>query len=182
MRRNVKLMFSGVPGDDEIFLPPSCEESEEVDRSRLQQGWWSHTSTSSGMWFFDPNQRHKITMDERDLNQAVDAYFTNDPYYRRPPLRLKKPRGGVLPGADSPVELLQLYEDEENWTTFRDGYLANSAELLKNSVGPLALTPGIYWQIHGGADEEVCSEKCHSCKKNGWSFRAKTFLTSPLLR
>jgi hypothetical protein len=59
-------------------------------------------------------------MDERDVDQAVDAYFTNDPYYPRPP-RLRKPQGSALPDADSLVELLQLYEDGATWATFQTG-------------------------------------------------------------
>jgi hypothetical protein len=47
--------------------------------------------------------------DECGVDQAVDAYFTNDPSDPRPPPRLRKPRGGALPDADSPVELFQLY-------------------------------------------------------------------------
>jgi len=60
-------------------------------------------------------------MDERGMDQAVDAYFANDPYYPRPPPHLRKPQGGALFDADSPVELLQLYEDGENWATFQTG-------------------------------------------------------------
>jgi hypothetical protein len=59
----------------------------------------------------------------------------NDPYYPRPSQSLHRPPNGALPDADGPAELLQRYEDEENWSTFRDRYLATSAELLKDSTG-----------------------------------------------
>lgn len=74
-------------------------------------------------------------MDERGMDQAVDVYFTNDPYYPRPPPRLRKPQGGALPDVDNLIELLQLYEDGGTWATFQTGYLATSLELLKDSVG-----------------------------------------------
>ena len=60
-------------------------------------------------------------MDERGMDQAVDAYFTNEPYYPHSPPRLRKPQGVALPDADSPVELLQLYEDGGTWATFQTG-------------------------------------------------------------
>jgi Zinc finger protein len=119
----------GVPGGDEALLRPSYKELEGVDRSRLQQGWCSHTPSISSMiesrdrrlcmWLLDFNQC-KITMDERGVDQAVDAYITNGPYYPRPPPHLRKPQG-ALPDADNPVKLLQLYDDSENWATFETG-------------------------------------------------------------
>jgi hypothetical protein len=76
-----------------------------------------------------------MTIDESEVKQVVDAYFVNDPYYPRPPTNLRKPQSGALPETDSATELLHLYEDEENWSIFRDRYFTTSAELLKSSVG-----------------------------------------------
>jgi hypothetical protein len=119
----VDFVLGGVPGGDEALLRPSYKELEGVDRSRLQQGWCSHTPSTSSMIesrgrrlcmrLLDFNQC-KITMDERGVDQAVDAYITNGPYYPRPPPHLRKPQGGALPDADNPVKLLQLYDDSEN--------------------------------------------------------------------
>jgi hypothetical protein len=143
--RDVEFVLGGVLGDDKAFLQSSNEECHVNSISRLQQGQWSHTSSNSSVidfkgqrvciWLLDFNQCRKMTMDERGVKHAVDAYLVNDPYYPRPPQSLGKLQKGALPDADGPAELLQLYEDEEIWSTFRDRYLATSAELLKDSVG-----------------------------------------------
>jgi hypothetical protein len=143
--RGVEFVLGGILGDDKAFLQSPDEGSQENSISRSQQGQWSHTSSDSSvidfkgqrvcMWLLDFNQCRKMTMDQRGVKHAVDAYFVNDPYYPRPPQSLGKPRKGALPDADGPAEVLELYEDEENWYTFRNRYLATSAELLKDSVG-----------------------------------------------
>ena len=86
------------------------------------------------MWLLDFNQCHEMTMDERGLEQAVESYFVNDPYYPRPPQGCQVPRSGGLPVTNGPAEDLQRYEDEENWARFHDRYLATSARLLKDST------------------------------------------------
>jgi Zinc finger protein len=143
--RDIEFVLGGVPGDDKVFLSASDEESQDNLMSMSQQGQWSHTSSDSSvidfkgervcMWLLDFNQCHKMTMDESGVKQAVDAYFMSGPYYPRPPKSLRKPLNGALPSAESPAELLHLYEDDESWSTFRDRYLATSAELLKESAG-----------------------------------------------
>ena len=143
--RDVEFVLGGVPGDDKTFVSPSYDGWKEVARPGFQEGQWSHTSRISSvidfrgrrvcMWLLDFNQCHKMAMDGHGVEQAVDAYFVNDPYYPRPPRNLRKARGGALPDADDPAELLQRYEDDENWSKFRDRYLTTSAELLKESTG-----------------------------------------------
>ena len=74
-----------------------------------------------------------MAMDDDGVNKAVEAYFLNDPYYPRPPQGLCQLRSGALPDENNPTMLLSIYEDDENWSAFRDRYLATSAELLKDS-------------------------------------------------
>lgn len=143
--RDVEFVLGGVPADDKALFPASLEELQDNSTPMLQHGQWSHTSSNSSvidfkgqrvcMWLLGFNRCQDMTMDESGVKQAVDAYFVNDPYYPRPPTNLRTPQSGALPETDSATELLHLYEDEENWSIFRDRYLTPSAELLKSSVG-----------------------------------------------
>ncbi|KAL9104877.1 MAG: hypothetical protein Q9163_000194 [Psora crenata] len=58
------------------------------------------------LWLLDFNRCHAITMDEKGVDEAVKAFFRNDPYYPRPSKHSQ--------------------EDDQLWVTFRDRYLSSS--------------------------------------------------------
>jgi hypothetical protein len=141
----VEFVLGGVPGDDGASRPALDERWLVETLPRWQQGQWSHMSSTSSvidlkgqrtcMWLLGFSQCQKIAMDDDGVKKAVEAYFLNDPYYPRPPQRLYKPQRGGLPDENNPTKLLSIYECDENWSAFRDRYLATSAELLKVSPG-----------------------------------------------
>jgi hypothetical protein len=93
------FVLGGVPADDKALFPASLEELQDNSTPRSQHGQWSHTSSNSSvidfkgqrvcMWLLGFNRCQDMTMDESGVNQAVDTYFVNDPYYPRPPTNLR---------------------------------------------------------------------------------------------
>ena len=95
-------------------------------------------------WLLDFNQCHKIATNKRGVDQVVDPYFTNNPYYPRPPPRPREPQGGALPGEDIYSSCFNYMRNLKNRSLFETG-TSPSAEPLKDSVGHRHLPPGIYW-------------------------------------
>ncbi len=62
-----------------------------------------------GLWYLDFNQCHKTSIDQRGVDEAVDAFCVNDTYYPRP------------------------YVDEQLWIFFRDKCLSASALIVDDT-------------------------------------------------
>lgn len=67
--------------------------------------------------------RRKMSIDEKGIEQAVTAFFRNDPFYPRPG---PGGRGGGEEGSSQPLSL-------SLWTAFQDRYLQTSDATIRSS-------------------------------------------------
>jgi len=67
--------------------------------------------------------RRKMSIDENGIEQAVTAFFRNDPFYPRPG---PGGRGGGEEGSSQPLSL-------SLWTAFQDRYLQTSDATIRSS-------------------------------------------------
>src|SRR5436190_20106741 len=89
--------------DVEFVLAPSSELSAPKCRSVISNVLGGHT-----MWLLDFDCCKTMSMDEKGVDQAVSAFFRNDPYYPRP---------GSSPHL---------------WEAFRQEYLETSSDIIGN--------------------------------------------------
>lgn len=80
------------------------------------------------LWLLDFNQCREISMDHKGVDEAVDAFCVNDPYYPRPSV------------------------DEQLWIVFRDQYLSASAVIMDgtdHSSLPGLFVQGVVARLNG---------------------------------
>ena len=85
------------------------------------------------LWILDFNQCGEVTMDEEGMNDAVQAYFDNDPYFPRPYLACY---GSALGSLSLPPTEATKYVSRL-WTTFRNQYVVAGKRFLDDNNSTL---------------------------------------------
>ena len=109
--RDVEFVLGGAP----VKKDESTQRVPYEKLSQLRQ-WTSTLEMTDNftrppvyLWLLDFNQVRPIDMDKNGVNDAVNAFMNNDPYFPRP---------------------LAIHPtDQEVWSAFKDAYLRTSAKL-----------------------------------------------------
>ncbi|KAK4556766.1 hypothetical protein LTR86_006337 [Recurvomyces mirabilis] len=105
---DVEFVLGSSPVEEDVAVLTAEEISALPPRSSSRPQALNLKRRVVHLWMLDYNRVKSITMDQAGVNQAVKAFFANDPYYPRPSGK----------AADSDL-----------WTVFKDTYLDHSAGL-----------------------------------------------------
>ncbi|KAF2737693.1 hypothetical protein EJ04DRAFT_591237, partial [Polyplosphaeria fusca] len=121
---DVEFVLGSAP--DRTALPerilPKTYTAAELRKMKPNTSTWAdhfddfkHSTTH--IWMLDFNRCEEFTPDEAGMQQIVQAFFQNDPYFPRPPA--------------------ELPQDQELWDTFAARYLEFSASLVEQEIKDL---------------------------------------------
>ena len=96
-----------VDANDVEFVIASPREDDLLEATFTSASLGQHA-----LWILDFDCCSLMAMDEKGVNQAVAAFFKNDPYYPRP-------------GSENP-------HDQELWVIFRARFVETSFEMLRD--------------------------------------------------
>jgi putative zinc finger protein DUF3669 len=101
-----------LPTDAAVVQPPTPADINSMPKNTST--WASPFENFKGrtvhMWMLDFDRCKDMSLDKKGVEQAVAAFFNNDPYYPRPHR--------------------QNPQDQSLWAVFRDSYLKTSGELI----------------------------------------------------
>jgi hypothetical protein len=103
---DVEFVLAPVP-------PDSDDDDDDGEKGKGKGGrGWENVLGQHALWMLDFDLCRDMSMDEAGVEQAVVAFWKNDPFYPRPE------EGSVL------------------WKAFRDMYLATSLRVVNVGDGP----------------------------------------------
>ncbi|PSN66029.1 hypothetical protein BS50DRAFT_469831, partial [Corynespora cassiicola Philippines] len=122
---DVEFVLGSAPirATDTAFIPtPKLSAKDLKNQKRNTSTWSTHVDNFryrvTHLWMLDFNRCKEFSPSKSGLEQLVNAFFKNDPYYPRP--------------------LAKSQKDQQLWQAFKDSYLNASA---KFKLGPHARLP-----------------------------------------
>ena len=126
--RDVEFVLGGQPAGIHYSKPTTTDNGSDRPSSLTTQTLNGASRKVVSLWLLDFNQCREISMDQKGVDEAVDAFCVNDPYYPHPSV------------------------DEQLWMLFRDEYLSASAVMVDgthHSSLPRLFIQGVMARLSG---------------------------------
>jgi Zinc finger protein len=126
--RDVEFVLGGCPLETHHLKPKVADLEIKEPASTIKPD--GETGKAVRLWLLDFNQCRKISMDQDGVDEAVDAFYVNDPYYPRPNI------------------------DKGLWDVFREEYLTSSSRIVGGTeyqALPALFIAGVLKRLNRGA-------------------------------